>query len=818
MTSLPSIVSAALAAVSSGIDDYLELVDYLLERTDLEARALEAGESSDEYLLYLLDNDARILVTDDDEVFRLDELADGLAFTHRVTYEEVAGDMLDLVPDLSLLDLGSSGLSTSAGPLRVEFDRGDTSPYSADGSWVGPNGWLDGFAPGDLVVFRRVGDEVVLEVATDVGEGEAEVAALRDAFEIEVGYDAGLGQEPEFLLRNAVLADDSLFRTPVRPVSELLADAGLSVEGGFAGPTEVAWKPPGVAWADEYRSQLRQEYGLNACCDDAFDVVLDAWTSHLMGRDIAVKDVNRALGHGSVVLAFSDWRDRVGGLDSESVHEFATALVSSGRRDTAPALMLRARHFEALGETLAAEADLEEAIVFDPGFGPALAELAWYASDRGDAARVISLLRKAGVEQDDSWLSFHESLGSRLADVGRNEPCPCGSGRKYKQCHLGRSEISARERVTWLLSKLTVFATRDENRSKLIGLASSAMWDDFEIADLVRMSRDEFILELAIFEGGLLSEFLDRRGMLLPADEVDLLTLWEEGGLALWEMVSTDGVSTVTMRDTKTGDVETVTDRASTNRLRPGDQILARLLPAWGETWFSGVMVPVVPQRRASLLQILDEYHDADTLADWYGSLHAPPRMSNREGEPLVFCEARLRPRRGWDDLETLLDRLYERDDADEGLWHEFLDIDDEERLIRAVLRRRDNELEVEVNSEARLARVLTQLTGSVEVVSQATRPAETVRQMREMLADSPPTEAPRPLDPEFATEIRDRMERRWLDEEIPALAGMTPRQAAADPTRKEDLIALLRSFENYPRNELSMRPEVIRELLGLKD
>lgn len=25
----------------------------------------------------------------------------------------------------------------------------------------------------------------------------------------------------------------------------------------------------------------------------------------------------------------------------------------------------------------------------------------------------------------------------RLKKIGRNEPCPCGSGRKYKHCHLG---------------------------------------------------------------------------------------------------------------------------------------------------------------------------------------------------------------------------------------------------------------------------------------------------------------------------------------------------------------------------------------------
>jgi hypothetical protein len=29
--------------------------------------------------------------------------------------------------------------------------------------------------------------------------------------------------------------------------------------------------------------------------------------------------------------------------------------------------------------------------------------------------------------------------------VGRNEPCPCGSGRKYKQCCLDKDEAKARK-------------------------------------------------------------------------------------------------------------------------------------------------------------------------------------------------------------------------------------------------------------------------------------------------------------------------------------------------------------------------------------
>jgi preprotein translocase subunit SecA len=40
------------------------------------------------------------------------------------------------------------------------------------------------------------------------------------------------------------------------------------------------------------------------------------------------------------------------------------------------------------------------------------------------------------IEQSESLLDqkeFRRPASSRK--VGRNEPCPCGSGRKYKHCH-----------------------------------------------------------------------------------------------------------------------------------------------------------------------------------------------------------------------------------------------------------------------------------------------------------------------------------------------------------------------------------------------
>jgi hypothetical protein len=59
------------------------------------------------------------------------------------------------------------------------------------------------------------------------------------------------------------------------------------------------------------------------------------------------------------------------------------------------------------------------------------------------------------------------------------------------------------------------------------------------------------------------------------------------------------------------------------------------------------------------------------------------------------------------------------------------------------------------------------------------------------------------------------------LDEQVPALGGLTPRQAADDPTRREDLVALLNEFDRAP--DLAVQwatfdPARLRQLLGLPE
>ena len=55
-----------------------------------------------------------------------------------------------------------------------------------------------------------------------------------------------------------------------------------------------------------------------------------------------------------------------------------------------------------------------------------------------------SLLSRAGVQLAgaNTTSSEHSEVASKSSDdkVGRNDPCPCGSGKKYKKCHLVGNE------------------------------------------------------------------------------------------------------------------------------------------------------------------------------------------------------------------------------------------------------------------------------------------------------------------------------------------------------------------------------------------
>jgi SEC-C motif len=69
-----------------------------------------------------------------------------------------------------------------------------------------------------------------------------------------------------------------------------------------------------------------------------------------------------------------------------------------------------------------------------------------------------------------------------MKDVGRNDPCPCGSGKKFKKCCLGKESaagaaFTAAERQR-ALDSFADFALRAELEEERVA-ASVAFWSDW---------------------------------------------------------------------------------------------------------------------------------------------------------------------------------------------------------------------------------------------------------------------------------------------------------------------------------------------------
>ena len=195
-------------------------------------------------------------------------------------------------------------------------------------------------------------------------------------------------------------------------------------------------------------------------------------------------------------------------------------------------------------------------------------------------------------------------------------------------------------------------------------------------------------------------------------------------------------------------------------------------------------------------------------------SLHRAPVLRTREGEPIVACTATLEVADA-PAAAAVLDRHYRRE---KEMWVEMFPINDDEEIVRATLTMEADRLEIQTHSEPRMDRVLALLD---EVLPDARLISDQRAPLAAGQLPQPPTlPGPAPtLGPEALAELQDFLEQRWLDESVPALAGLTPRQAAADPTRRDELRRLIASFpadDAVPEGAFTMRPARLRELLDL--
>lgn len=788
-----------------------------LHTDEIEQLLQASGEPVPERVVDELSLPVGMLV--DDRWVWLPTVLAGRVFTHRLVAHEVAYDVLDAAVDLDpvndLFDHDEYLRLADGSPVDFAVADYDDELLEERGiplELAGESGLVLlapgtlaalGAAEGDLVGLRLTDQGLALEtietvVDADIGNRLAEVLP---------------GDEPTFVDAAALTLcaeDPTVFVEATAPLSEVVREAGLAYSDGFIASAGFDFE----RWRFQLSSgRIADSYQLDPDDAVALQALIMAMEELALGGDIddagsqeLLREAGGALENPAAAAALVEETVDAGRGVPESLGRLAEVLEALVARPARAATRwLRATALERAGDIAAAERELLAAETMDTEWPLTLVDLAHIASDRGDAERALALLRRAGFPPDHPNVQFLQRyLVAPRPDLGRNEPCWCGSGRKYKKCHLGNEQLSLEERAAWLYSKAAQHVSETHWHGMLLELAleRSRYADDLHDAIAEAMS-DPLVMDALLHEGDAFADFLRVRGPLLPDDERALAEQWLQVDRSVFEVEAVRPGESVTVRDIRTGDRHEVRERLASREVTEGQLLCTRVLPAGSVMQFFGGIELVSLRERDVLIELLDSGPDEVTLVEVLTRRFAPPTLTNTEGDLLMVCEAAVHLAD-----PTVLDEVYVRAGDDSPQWLEHVP---GKPQIRTTLTLDGDTVRVETNSEERMDRVLAELSRldpAMTVVEDSRRP------MSDFTASS--REPIEPDDPEILAAMDEFMrdyETRWLDESIPALHGLTPRQAADDPTRRGDLLKLLDSF---PATERGMNADRLRAALGM--
>jgi hypothetical protein len=771
----------------------------------------------DEVSDQIMDPDGPLVLLAGDLVVEPESLCSGIVLTHQINEAERELGVLTVSVDLV------GFVRTEASVLGDDADELET--FSAEEghlAWRGPKDWLDRFDVGDHVSVRMIDGSVVIESIEPPVLDDALVADLRGVYDRAVD-EPGLPVSTEELLLGLLAEERGRFLVPQAPLRDLIEAAGLELRG-----SEVAHDPE--IW--ENMAMHGRIFRVAARLDDRDDV---AAALDILGMFDDGEDDPARLRGAATRMRDHEFLDvvtdeMVGPDDDHQLAEntlaFGERLTGAARRpgEVATSHWLAAVANERLGDLLAAEAHLRRAVEADPGWGPATDRLAWYLSDRGLAADAARLWRNLGIDptRNKDLRIIEPFARPESAKLGRNDPCWCGSGRKHKHCHLNQpARAPLPERVGWLWRKAAAYLERRGGAAgeKVFDLAWIRAGGQGDTRAFEGALSDPLTVDLVLTEGGWFRRFLSDRGSLLPDDEALLAASWVLVDRSVYEILSVRPGLDLTLRDLRTAEEVEVREHTFSQQAVPGTVICARPVPDGKSRQFVGGLLPVHPGREAELLDLLDE-GEPEMLAEYIGGLERPPRLVTRENEPLVLCKAVLAiglP----DGAREILDARYEASEPD--TWVEMHELSPGDSILRATLHLSGSQLRVETMSETRMDRALARLSTELpdaELLSDERRPLRPGEMPPIPDHMAAPSLGAADLT-EASAQIQERVERRWCDESVPALGGLTPREAAADPTRREPLERLLVQFEQTdrltPDTVIAMRPDRLRELLGLR-
>ncbi len=427
--------------------------------------------------------------------------------------------------------------------------------------------------------------------------------------------------------------------------------------------------------------------------------------------------------------------------------------------------------------------------------------------------------------------------------IGRNEPCPCGSGKKYKKCCLGKAAkpvavtpvlFSEADRAS-ALGKLRAFGDRPEQVEDLAEIAfdywGSRLYDrgeeeqrkvlDLQQAEVMRTAWLWFDAELPD-RRTVADRFLAAEGDTLTPGERAFLNQARATYQGLYEVEAVDLDEGFTLRDLSTEERIRVRERTATHGVARWDLIVARLMPRPdGSRVIEAGLLQLSPRDAEMLFPQWQKAgrtfqsrfpHGSNVailkrlghlLSRWWLTLVAfrpLPTVVTAEGDLVVFTKVvfDVTDRAS---LLTALGGAPEIEQIEPGVF-DWYEVTPKFRRTLGTIRVADDHLTLETTSEARAERGRRLLEGlAPQALRYRVTSTEDIKQTLERAESRHRADPPRSLPPDVEAELLHKYYeehyRAWVDQPVPALDNLTPRNAAGDPRRRPKLIALLKEFEN---------------------
>ncbi|HEV2722061.1 MAG TPA: SEC-C domain-containing protein [Thermoanaerobaculia bacterium] len=460
--------------------------------------------------------------------------------------------------------------------------------------------------------------------------------------------------------------------------------------------------------------------------------------------------------------------------------------------------------------------------------------------------------------------------------VGRNDPCPCGSGRKYKRCHLPLDEAArpvVREEARSLLHDL-------DNRfvGRVIGWSIERFGDEADPDELesaypeIAEGGFELLLPWAVYhhtvEGLPLFEWYARENeSILSRREREWIEAQRRSWMSVWEVRESVPGKAMLLTDLLTGEQRLVQEASASRSVVARDAILARVVDLGADSLLVGThRRPLRPRDAAAVVEDLRRHFraalplpperlrdEAATLAiigTWHSvieeieeRLAQPPQLRNTDGHPIRLItdrylfieaardavEAALTSIRGAgevveDDDGTRSIVFHKRGNRVHAHW--------DNTVVGTAFLSGDGELRLETNSVRRANALRKKVENACSGLLTGYRrsevdPVETILAARgdDSFGDDDDSDE-RGSGSSAGHDALIREEKlkhyaAWPDRILPALGNKTPRQAARSRRGREDLALLLKDLENHEARqpaETRFDVNILRRELGIEE